>query len=182
MIEKSSIEVLIFSPPDDVKFLEYRAYVEEFISDGEEIIPSAAYKPQLSFNDWLCKCQNDSKGLKLKPGRVPASLYFLVQKSNGKILGAVHIRHNLNERLSKVGGNIGYGVRPSERRKGYATLMLRFGIERCKELGLAKALVTCNSRNAASEATIRKCGGVFEKEAIDPDDNSKRIKRFWIPL
>lgn len=181
MIEKGSIDGLDFVAPDQIELGEYNAYIQEFLDNGEEIIPSAAYKPNLSFEEWRQKCADDSKGLNLQKDRVAASLFFL-QRKDGRLLGAVHIRHKLNEHLSKVGGNIGYGVRPSERRKGYATLLLRFGIIRCKKLGLTKALVTCNNCNTASEATIRKCSGIFEKETLDPDDSSKKIKRFWISL
>lgn len=171
-----------FCTADAINEDEYQSYIQEFIDNGEEIIPTAAYKPDLSFSDWLLKYGNDPKGIDLLPGRVPATLFFLVQKKTGRILGAVHVRHKLNERLSKVGGNIGYGVRPSERQKGYATLMLNFAVNKCKELGLEKALVTCNSQNHASEATIRKCGGVFNKETFDPDDETKKIKLFRIGL
>jgi predicted acetyltransferase len=108
-------------------------------------------------------------------GFVKASLYFLMDGE--RILGAIDIRHSLNEYLIGVGGHIGYGVRPSERRKGYASIMLSLALPIANELGLKKILITCNKSNTASEKTILKNGGILENEIEDGDEI---VMRYWI--
>ena len=71
------------------------------------------------------------------------TLYFLVDKKN-RILGAAHIRHELNDSLNMVGGHIGYGVRPTERKKGVATTILALALPIIKGKGIDSALVTCD--------------------------------------
>lgn len=98
---------------------------------------------------------------------------------NKRIYGALHLRHTLNDDLLRTGGHIGYGIRPSERRKGYATKMLSLALPIAKSLGLNKVLVTCNMDNYASAKTIINNGGVLENEVQDGDET---IQRYWISL
>ena len=91
----------------------------------------------------------------------------------------IDIRHRLNEYLLQFGGNIGYSVRPSQRRKGYATEMLALGLEECRKLGLDRALVTCDKTNIGSAKTIQKNGGVLENEVLEGD---RITQRYWIAL
>jgi len=109
---------------------------------------------------------------------VPASTYFAFV--DGKIVGNIQIRHRLNDYLITVGGHIGYSVRPTERRKGYATKMLALALDRCRELGLEKALVACNKDNVASSRVIQKNGGVPENEYLE--ENGTIVERYWIRL
>ena len=95
------------------------------------------------------------------------------------MLGAIDIRHYLNENLLHYGGNIGYGIRPSERQKGYATQMLALALEECKKIGMLKALITCFKSNVASANTIIKNGGVLENEVIEYGEIKQR---YWIQL
>lgn len=95
-------------------------------------------------------------------------------------MGIIDLRHHIDHPiLGTWGGHTGYSVRPSERGKGYATQMLRLNMEKAKEMGLQKLLVTCNEKNPASEKVILKCGGVYESTL--PVKES-RIKRYWIIL
>ena len=80
--------------------------------------------------------------------------------------------------LLKFGGHIGYGVRPTERRKGYGTKMLAFALEKCHGFGIKKALVTCDKSNNASRKTILKNGGILENE--QPEENGNILQRCWI--
>ena len=91
----------------------------------------------------------------------------------------IDIRHRLNEYLLQFGGNIGYSVRPSQRRKGYATEMLALALEECRKLGLDRALVTCDKSNIGSAKTIQKNGGVLENEVLEGD---RITQRYWIAL
>jgi predicted acetyltransferase len=76
------------------------------------------------------------------------------------------------------GGNVGYGVRPSERKKGYAKTMLRFALEKLAETGIYDVILTCAEDNIGSENTMRACGATYENTVIN--ENGEKIKRFWI--
>lgn len=89
-------------------------------------------------------------------GLVPDSVFFLLDEARDRLLGAVNIRHYLNDSLLKEGGHIGDGIRPSERRKEYATEMIRLALIECKKLGIDKVLMTCDKENIASAKSIIK--------------------------
>ncbi|MBQ6906355.1 MAG: GNAT family N-acetyltransferase [Clostridia bacterium] len=115
-----------------------------------------------------------------KDGKVPDSVFFLLDKERNILLGAVNIRHHLNEHLLKYGGHIGDGIRPSERGKGYATEMIRLALIECKKLGIDRVLMVCDKSNVASAKTITKNGGILENEFTDEDGNIEQ--RYWIEL
>lgn len=113
-------------------------------------------------------------------GLVPDSVFFLLDESRDRLLGAVNIRHYLNDSLLKEGGHIGDGIRPSERRKGYATEMIRLALTECKKLGIDKVLMTCDKENIASAKSIIKNGGILENEFVNSD--GKVEQRYWISI
>ncbi len=79
------------------------------------------------------------------------------------------------------GGHIGYSVRPSERRKGYATEMLRQCLPHCKAPGLDRVLITCADSNEASRQVILANGGLYEKTVFEPL-GQRNLKRYWITI
>ena len=112
--------------------------------------------------------------------RVPDSVFFLLDEDRDRLLGAVNIRHYLNESLLKEGGHIGDGIRPSERRKGYATEMIRLALIECKKLGIDKVLMTCDKDNIGSARSIVKNGGVLENEFVNSDGDAEQS--YWITI
>ena len=110
---------------------------------------------------------------------MPDSTYFALDEERNIFVGAVNIRHHLNERLLLNGGHIGDGVRPSERRKGYGTQMVALALEKCRELGIEKVLMVCDRENIASAKTIIKNGGVLENEV---EVEGTMEQRYWIDL
>ena len=112
-------------------------------------------------------------------GLVPDSTFFLLDEERNRLLGAVNIRHYLNDYLLNYGGHIGDGIRPSERRKGYATEMIRLALIECKKLGIDRVLMTCNADNIGSKKSIINNGGVLENTITHDDE---QIERYWIDI
>ena len=115
-----------------------------------------------------------------KEGKVPDSVFFLLDEERNILLGAVNIRHYLNDYLLKYAGHIGDGIRPSERRKGYATEMIRLALLECKKLGIDKVLMVCDKSNTASAKSIINNGGILENEFEDEKNNIQQ--RYWIDV
>lgn len=116
----------------------------------------------------------------LEEGKVPGSVFFLYDDERNIFIGAINIRHYLNDDLLKTGGHIGDGIRPSERRKGYATKMIKLALDECKKLGINKVLMTCDKDNIGSAKSIINNGGILENEIINED--GKIEQRYWIYL
>ncbi len=114
-----------------------------------------------------------------RDGLVPDSTFFCLDLDRNIFVGAVNIRHYLNENLCKGGGHIGDGIRPSERRKGYATAMIGLALEECRKLGINKVLMTCDKTNIGSAKSIMNNGGVLESEF---EENGEIEQRYWITL
>jgi predicted acetyltransferase len=109
------------------------------------------------------------------PEIVPMDSYFI--EAEGRVLGEAFIRHRLSPQLEQIGGHIGYKVRPSCRNRGVAAAALRLALGKLHELGIERALVTCNLTNAASARVIEKCGGVRVEDALLPE---RVERRYWI--
>ena len=110
---------------------------------------------------------------------VPDTTLFCLDRDRNIFVGAVSIRHYLNDKLLKTGGHIGDGIRPGERRKGYATAMIALALEECKKLGITRVLMCCDKNNIGSAKSIIKNGGVLENE-IEEDGHIEQ--RYWIQL
>ena len=104
-----------------------------------------------------------------------------MRESDSKVVGVIQIRHCFNEFLEKYAGHIGYSVCPTERRKGYATQMLRLALPACKALGLDRVLISCVEGNEGSKRTILRNGGVYESTVFEPGEGVY-LERYWIDL
>lgn len=133
-----------------------------------------------NFSDFLIDLEKN-KNMKLyKPNLVDQTTYVLVDDNN-HIYGGTNVRHELNDALLIHGGHIGYLIRPSERKKGYGSLMLKLALDECKKLGIDKVLVTCREENKGSAKVIENNGGIYENSKINVDDN-KVYRRYWINI
>ncbi len=133
------------------------------------------YQPGIEWPNYVHRLIEIRNGIDIEPDRVSAT--FMVAVVGHDIVGRTSIRHALNPHLAKVGGHIGYGVRPEFRRKGYAKEILRQSLSYALTLGLTRVLVTCDDENVGSAKTIEGCGGVLES-VIEVDGSLKR--RYWI--
>ena len=130
---------------------------------------------------YIEECKKYTKKETVPNDFVVTTQFLYVRKSDMRIVGMIQVRHYFNDWLSEFGGHIGYAIRPTERRKGYAVSMLKAILPYCKELGLEKILISCIDGNIGSEKTILKNGGVYESTVCEPDRN-RNLKRFWITL
>ena len=148
---------------------------KEFQAAGDERYKSALE----NFSVYIKQASKNSQGIDLKPDRVPGTEFWLVD--NSKVIGRSTLRHQLTPALEREGGHIGYDIRPSERRKGYGTLILGLTLEKAKNLGLKKVLITCDTDNTGSAKIIEKNRGKLAGCEIS-DRSGKQISRYWIEL
>lgn len=155
-------------------------YRNDYIEYGEnQINGSCGFIRYSNYDEWLQKValahNKDTSYIK-----VPATTYFTVRKSDNKIIGSVQLRHELNDDLRKRGGHIGYGICPSERKKGYGTKQLALVLEKAKELNIPSVMISCDKTNIGSAKVAINNGGKLEWEGNDEEDGFIQI--YWITL
>lgn len=112
--------------------------------------------------------------------RCPGKTYFLIRKNDNKLIGMINIRHHLTPKMLVHGGHIGYGIRPTERRKGYNKINLYLGLLKAlEEFNLDKVMLDCDVKNLGSDKTIQALGGVLERTDIDDYDGAL-TNVYWI--
>lgn len=122
------MNVSLLTPTTDLQE-EYLDFYIEWKDSGETMIPWVISKNPANFPAMVQELLDAHNGINIPETWVPDSTYWLVTNNN-RIVGAVNIRHSLTEHLFNAGGHIGYGIRPSERRKGYATKLLALSLEK----------------------------------------------------
>ena len=173
------MEKIILVKPDLSYADEIIKYKEESLAESPIINGSAGLDRFSSIEIWFEELKKRSCEDTVPKGLVPSSTYLAVREKDNYIVGMIDIRHYLNEYLTQVGGNIGYGVRKTERNKGYAKQMLKLALEKCKDLKIKKVLITCDEDNIASEKVILSANAKLE-DIRNVDGENK--KRFWIDL
>jgi predicted acetyltransferase len=155
----------------------YFSFVDEMAAHGEKVwegfLPSAGE----SVEQFIARIIISETSP--RPGLVPESTYWGVR--GGQVVGRISLRHVLNENLAEFGGHIGYEVRPSVRRQGVATSLLKQILETPKAREIGRLLLTCAPDNAASIKTILNNGGVFEKSAY-VEKWKRQTQYYWIEL
>ncbi len=160
---------------------DFRQEILDFDADNEDRFAGCmSLDTASSAEEWIriCQLRKDEATCKETGVEVPSHMFLAVREKDERVVGVIDLRHHIDHPiLGTWGGHCGYSVRPSERGKGYASEILRLNIEKARELGIEKMLVTCDADNLASEKTILSNGGVFEK-TIEVDGSI--MKRYWI--
>lgn len=137
----------------------------EFLEAGETVMNGSALLDQMEFDEWLANCNRNSSSETVRDNWAVASTFFAVRSSDGAVVGMIDVRHSLaTDFLAQYGGHIGYCVRPTQRRRGYATEMLALALEKCRELGISNVRIGCYADNEASIRTIKANGGTLVEE------------------
>lgn len=157
----------------------YQACEAEFNTHGEVFLGVAA-------NDWpafVARCDEEAHGIVRVPERVAQTVLLLARETPAQttLLGVSKLRHTLTTTLEDIGGHIGYSIRPSERGKGYGSLILALTLEYARALGLSRVLLTCDTSNVRSARVIQRNGGVLTSEGYS-SLRGARVSRFWIAL
>lgn len=158
-----------------------QAYRREFLETEGSMDGCGSLRRFETTREWLDQVEALRRPETTPPQLVTSTQYIYVRESDSKVVGVIQIRHCLNEFLEKYAGHIGYSVCPTERRKGYATQMLRLALPECKALGLDRVLISCVEGNEGSKRTILRNGGVYESTVFEPGEGVY-LERYWIDL
>ena len=173
------MEQLVLQTPTLAHKQEAEAFKQEFFDHNEPIINGSALLDQMEYEPWLAHAIQYSRPETVGEDWVVSTTLFAVRLLDNKIVGMVDIRHNIEHPfLAQYGGHIGYAVRPTERRKGYATEILKQALAYAHSIGLNKVMLGCYSDNVASIKTITACGGqLIERK---PYADGKPMELYWI--
>jgi predicted acetyltransferase len=143
--------------------------------DGFGLHSSDEVHSPAGFAAWVARLTAQADPAKpVDAGRVHCTYRWIVE--DDRVLGAIALRHKLNDRLMLL-GHIGYGIRPSARRRGLATWALGRMLGEARELGLDRVMIVCAADNIASAKTIEHHGGVLE-DVLDTEWG--RARRYWV--
>lgn len=127
------------------------------------------FKTKKDFPVYIKKMTDDRQGVNLDPGHVPQTIYWAM--AGEKFVGILKLRHRLWP--ENIASHIGYAVVPSERKKGYATEMLRLGLKKAKKLGIKNIIVSCEVSNIPSRKVIERNHGVLNKKIRSKNTQDK---------
>lgn len=153
-------------------------YLKENVEYGSELNGTGGMDRCLedfSYEDWLQELERrkDKEYLK-RIKRCESKTFFITRKSDSKIIGMINVRYNIaKERLENGASHIGYGIRPTERRKGYAKVGLFLGLLEERKLNEKEVLLDCTVDNIGSNKVIQALGGRLYKTEVDSEDNEE---------
>ena len=149
-------------------------YLDEFVKYGSDINGSGSLDKiyyGYTFEEALDRClKMEDEEYAKSVGRCQSRTFLLIRENDNKIVGTINVRWNLNEAMLRFGGHIGYGIRPTERRKGYNKINLYLGMLEAKKVGLEKVMLDCDVNNLGSDKTLKALGGKLERTEVDPSD------------
>ena len=170
--------MIFLTEPDSKYQSSFLTGLREFHQEGRML----QYNWQVmssNFESFLYHLKAQQDPTKLPPHSILQSHFWLVNDS--EFIGILSLCSGPEDFFLRISGHIGYQIRPSQRRRGYGKQLLRLGLQKAKELGLTRVLLTCDEDNIASKKVIESNGGQFEN-AIQIEDSPVKKLRFWIDL
>ncbi len=168
--------------PDLIYYEKYNEMMSEWRASKTQTAPwfldikTAAIDEYAQFIRMLDDCEHGNVDKRFSA----ASSYFAVDE-NDRLIGAASLRHYLTVEGFHSWGHIGYGVRPAERKKGYAVQILKMMLEQAKKKGIYKVLLGVHDSNIGSWKTVEKCGGIMEN-IVHIENDDEPIRRYWIDI
>lgn len=175
------MEEFILMRPNSKYAHQIAQYRQEFLDAGDHMDGCGPLRRFEDPEQYIQECANRADPQKISADLIPATQFLFIRKEDDVLVGMLQIRHYFNDFMEKYAGNIGYSIRPSQRRKGYAKKMLGMALPFCRELDLDRILIACVDGNIGSEKTILANGGVYESTVHEPRADVD-LKRFWITL
>lgn len=158
-------------------------YINEFVEYNSEINGTGGLDKIIegyTFEQALARCLSmEDENYAKKINRCQSKTFLLIRENDNRIIGTINVRWNLTEAMKRFGGNIGYGIRPTERRKGYNKIQLYLVLLEAQKLNLDKVMLDCSVHNLGSDKTIKALGGILERCELDESDNTM-TNVYWI--
>ena len=165
------MEKFYFEIPSLERKNEIIEYLDEFVKYGSDINGSGSLDKiyyGYTFEEALDRClKMEDEEYAKSVGRCQSRTFLLIRENDNKIVGTINVRWNLNEAMLRFGGHIGYGIRPTERRKGYNKINLYLGMLEAKKVGLEKVMLDCDVNNLGSDKTLKALGGKLERTEVE---------------
>ena len=156
-------------------------FKQDFIINEASLEGSGSLRKYETTEEWLKHIELFKDSSTCPKDTVPTSQYIFIRKYDNKMIGVIQIRHSFNDLIEKYAGHVGYSICPSERKKGYGSLMLKLALPICKELGINKVLITCVEGNLGSRGVIENNGGKYES-TVYWKERDEYLERYWIDL
>ena len=158
-------------------------FIEEHLKYNSDIAGVSGLNHEYqNYEKWIEKLELIKKAETCPNNICIGREYFLIRENDNKLVGMINLRWNLNEWMMQNTGHIGYGIRPTERRKGYNKISLYLCLLKAQELGLDKVLLTASENNLGSVKTIEALGGILENKIPDYEDENVLMGRYWIDV
>jgi len=158
----------------------FHRLTEDYRKAGEQLYTNLSDIHGMAFDLYIKNLQRECLEQKDSPGTAPCSAFWMISPQKD-ICGISRLRHHLTPDTEIEGGQVGFDVPPSLRRRGFGTTLLRLTLERAVELKIQRLLATCDWDNFGAIGVIKNNGGKLENTVIS-NSTGKKIMRFWIDL
>lgn len=166
-MEKFYLEISSIQRKDDIV-----DYINEFVVYNSDLNGMGSLDKildGLTFEEALTRCLNmQNEEYARSMHRAQTKTFLLIRENDNRLIGTISVRWNLPKEMAPFCGNIGYGIRPTERRKGYNKINLYLGL--LKAIKVSSIILPCDVDNLGSSKTMEALGGKFEKTEVDPED------------